>query len=78
MDISEEKQFLDNLLLTTLPLENAIRDKFSDKMFPLEYATGLVIGAGLTHCKCGRWGYTDDLERDGVQLPCHHLEPRTV
>jgi len=72
-DTVEEKQFLRDLRQSSQSLRSMVAGKFTDKKYPLEYAYGLTIGAGLTRCKCGEWSKVEDLERDGVLLPCHHL-----
>jgi len=71
-DTTEEKQFLRDLRQSGQSLRSMAAGKFTDKKYPFEYAYGLTIGAGLTRCKCGEWGKVEDLERDGVLLPCRH------
>ena len=73
MDITQEKQFLEELRQSTLPLQVVAYGKFTDKQYPLDYAYGLMIGAGLTRCECGIWGNIDDLKKDGLPIPCPHI-----
>jgi len=71
-DIKEEKQFICDLRESHEPLQTVAAGRFEDKQYPLDYAYGLMLGAGLTRCECGVWGDVEDLLIDRVPIPCPH------
>lgn len=72
---AQEKAFLAYLRhQSNLPLREAATGWFKDKEYPLEYAGGLVIGAGLMRCACGKWGKVDELRKEDTLLPCPHQD----
>ena len=74
MNYNEETIFLDSLRKPGLrkSLDQMAAGLFADQKYPLDYAYGLIIGAGLTRCECGLWGERDELIKDSVPIPCPH------
>lgn len=65
--------FLEYLQRSTEPLQNAIKGRFEFTNYPLDFAYGVIVGAGVTRCECGKWGDVDELTEDGRPLPCPHM-----
>lgn len=74
----EEAKFLAALRQpgASKPLQEMAEGLFQKKDYPLDYAYGLTIGAGLIRCECGLWGDIDDLTNDDNIPMCPH-EPMT-
>lgn len=71
---NEETQFLAALRRpgASKPLQEMVEGLFQLKSYPLDYALGLTIGAGLIRCECGLWGDVDDLTENNIPIPCPH------
>jgi hypothetical protein len=76
--ITEEEEFITDLQNSSQPLQVVAAGKFVDKAYPLDYAYGLMIGAGKTRCECGKWGDVKELQIDGQPIPCPHVGPDEV
>jgi hypothetical protein len=51
---------------------------FEGLCHPLDYAWGVIIGAGVDRCPCGVWSFSSEFQEfDGNGIPaCPHKEDR--
>lgn len=68
----QAEEFTAYLRTSTESLQDAIKGRFEYTQHPLDFAYGVIIGARITRCECGKWGDVEDLAPDGPPLPCPH------